>query len=79
MNRNEISDRVAAEIVSLCGERQITEISNLKTELGLDSLSLVTLIVRLEDTFHIVFDEGDLDPGMLISVGNLIDLVEKTL
>lgn len=60
-----------------CG--QIEEGDELKKDLGLDSLSLVSVIVGLEDSFNILFDDSDLDPGLLITVKNLVSLVGKHL
>ena len=47
----------------------------LKEDLGLDSLSLVGVIVGLEEAFGITFDDGDLDPERLVTVQNILDLM----
>jgi acyl carrier protein len=49
----------------------------LNRDLGLDSLNLVELIVRLEEQFNIVINESDLTPSNLQTVGNVYSLVEK--
>lgn len=49
----------------------------LKEDLGLDSLSLVCLIVDFEEALGILFDEGDLSPDALITAGDMLDLLEK--
>lgn len=49
----------------------------LKGDLGLDSLKMVELIVALEDEFNIEFDESDLDPKALETVGSIYALANK--
>lgn len=58
----------------------INEISTemvLSDDLGIDSLKMVELLVKLEDEFHIELDETDLDPSALICVSDIINLVNK--
>lgn len=57
----------------------ITSDMKLNEDLGFDSLSLVELIVDLEDRFDIEIDESDLDPGQLKTVGQIYSLVDKYL
>ena len=57
----------------------ITSGMKLSEDLGFDSLSLVELIVDLEDRFDILIDESDLDPGQLKTVGQIYSLVDKYL
>lgn len=60
------SDKIAADM-------------KLSEDLGFDSLSLVELIVDLEDRFDIEIDESDLDPRQLKTVGQIYSLVYKYL
>ena len=57
----------------------IAEDMKLSEDLGFDSLSLVELIVDLEERFDIEIDESDLDPGHLKTVGQIYTLVDKYL
>lgn len=50
---------------------------SLKEELGIDSLSLVNVLVQLEETFDITMDISDLSPENLKTIGDLYMLVEK--
>jgi len=50
----------------------------LKFDLGFDSLTLVNLIIDIEDTFGIVFDDSLLDPSTINSIGELISLVNRS-
>jgi len=47
------------------------------SEIGIDSLKKVELIINLEDELNIKFDDGDLDPGKLVTVKNILELTEK--
>ena len=55
----------------------ITADMNLSDDLGFDSLSLVELIVDLEDRFNIEIEESDLDPAQIKTVGQVYALVDK--
>lgn len=67
-------EQVISETV---GGDSITAELELKTDIGLDSLSLVTVIVGLEEKFGIEFNESDLDPSKIIRVQDLVELVGK--
>ena len=43
----------------------------------MDSLSLVAVIVGLEEKFGIEFNESDLDPSKIVRVQDLVELVGK--
>lgn len=47
----------------------------LKDDLGMDSLSVVELIVDLEEAFDVEIDESDLNPEELQTVGQIYELV----
>lgn len=51
--------------------------SLLKEDLGIDSLKLVQLIISLEEDFKFVFDESDLNPSNIKTVGDLYRLLKK--
>ena len=70
--------RDVEEVISeTVGGDNITAEQELKTDIGLDSLSLVAVIVGLEEKFGIEFDESDLDPSKIIRVQDLVELVGK--
>lgn len=48
-------------------------------ESGVDSLSLVTIIVSVEEEFGITFSDDDLQPENLKSLLGLVELTEKYL
>ena len=76
-------DNTKAVINSILTEKRffdtIAADMKLSEDLGFDSLSLVELIVDLEDRFNIEIDESDLDPGQLKTVGQIYTLVDKYL
>lgn len=74
-----IFDGIKEVIEEINGCNDIGLESDLKVDLGLDSLSLVSVIVELENKFNIAFDDSDLDPGVILKVQDLVSLVEKTL
>ncbi len=64
-------------IIQTAGEIGVNMEDNLKTDIGLDSLSLVGVIVGIEEKLGIMFDESDLDPVQLQTVKDLVMLAEK--
>jgi len=48
-------------------------------DLGIDSLSIVEILVILEDKFGVEFDDSQLNPDELTTVKNVIDLVGRHL
>lgn len=55
----------------------ISEEKRLKEDLGYDSLTLVDLIINIEDRLGTTFDISDLDPNNLILVKDVILLIDK--
>ena len=73
----DIFRNVEEVICEIIGGEHITADQKLKIDLGLDSLSLVAVVVGLEEKFGIEFNESDLDPDTIIRVQDLVDLVGK--
>lgn len=72
-----IEEQVKDLLSKLTGEAEITSEKNLQTDLYMDSLSLVTMLVEIEDRFKIELDESDMNPLNLLTVSNVVDLVSK--
>lgn len=49
----------------------------MQDDIGLDSLGLVTLLIELEDAFSITLDESDMNPFELLTVMDVIDMVNE--
>ena len=70
-------EKVVAVLHELCGADKIQPDNQLQTDLGLDSLGMVTLLIALEEEFHIVWDESDLNPFALQKVQDVVTLVNR--
>ena len=73
----EFFDKVCVILSELSGIETICLEHELQSDLGLDSLQMVTLLMLLEENFQIVLDESDMNPFDLINVRNVVGLVEK--
>ena len=72
-----IKTQVAEILEDLCVEK-ITDTSlHLVSDLALDSLHMVMLLVMIEDVFDIELDESDMNPFELVTVKDVINLVAK--
>ncbi len=76
-NCKENEKKVIELIEDLC---MITIEDNTKTltdDLALDSLRMVMLLILLEEEFGIELDESDMNPFVLNTVQDVIDLISK--
>lgn len=77
MNIEVIKTQVIGILEDLCTEK-ITDTSlDLVSDLALDSLQMVMLLVMIEDVFEIELDESDMNPFKLRTVNDVINLVSK--
>ena len=77
MNREEIKERIAKIAEETIGA--YLEEDEPLMESGVDSLSLVTLVVSIEEAFGVAFLDDDLQPENLRTLSSLISLTEKYL
>lgn len=75
----DIFRKVEEVICDTVGGENVAADQELKADIGLDSLSLVAVIVGLEEKLGVEFNESDLNPGKIIRVQDLVELVEKYL
>ena len=73
----DVQERVFNIIHELSGAEDISLDSSLQGEIYLDSLSMVTLLIMVEEGFNIVLDESDMNPFDLITVNDVVNLVQK--
>ncbi len=73
----ELEEKVYKVLEEISGVKKPSKTDRLQEDLVFDSLGMVTLLVGLEDEFGIEFDESDLNPFDLKTVGEVVDLVEK--
>lgn len=72
-----IKEQVFDIIKSLSAVEKINPSDSLQEDIGMDSLGLVMLLFSIEDSFSIELQESDMNPYDLITVGDVIELVEK--
>ena len=58
---------------------EVSERTGLITDLGLDSIGVLQLILGLERTFDVSIQNHELDSEVLSQMGNLITLVGKKI
>lgn len=73
----EIFDKVCVILSELGGTQTICLEHELQSDLALDSLQMVTLLMMLEENFQITLNESDMNPFDLINVQHVVNLVEK--
>ncbi len=80
-NEKEQMTDLAKEVVKLLEDLVLVPVEGLDkkliADLAMDSLRLVLLLVNLEETFHIELDESDMNPFLLITVRDVVNLVDK--
>ena len=55
-------DKVKQILSELSGIEDIHEDNQLQSDLGLDSIQLVSLLIMIEESFDIILDESDMNP-----------------
>lgn len=72
-----VFEKVAEILKSMSGENKVSSEDGLENDLALDSLALVNLLLDIESEFKIELNESDLNPFDLITVGDVVELVER--
>ena len=68
--------KIIAQIKNACALKEKITLKSKFTELSIDSLSFIELIVRIEDEFNITFSDDELDINLYPSVKEFINLVK---
>lgn len=79
MDTSSVFDKTAEIIYETSGASGFTAEASLKEDCGLDSLSLVTVIIKLEQAYGIRFRDSDLEPSAITYVDDLVKLTEGYL
>lgn len=74
-----VTEQVSELMKELTGAEEVCLTDSLQGTLSMDSLSLVTLLVELEDRFQIELKETDMNPSDLTTVSDVVNLVTKYL
>lgn len=64
-------------IKDISGCNEINDNMSLENDLGLDSLNRIMLIINIEEKTGITFEATDMNPEELLTVGNIVNLLEK--
>ncbi len=73
----QIEESVKSILSELSGEENIQNEATLQDDLAMDSLSMVSLLIGIEDVFEIELNEADMNPFALGTVQDVVNLVEK--
>lgn len=77
MKQRQLQEQVNQILQQQSPLKTFTSQMALEGDLGFDSLSLVSLVVALEESFRLTLDVADLDPERFHTVQDLYDLAEK--
>ena len=72
-----IKEKVFEIIKDISEKEEIQETDSLETDVGLDSLKMVMLLISIEERFAIELDESDMNPFDLQTINDVVKLVEK--
>ena len=80
MTRTEIIDKLKEIILQATGNDPssldgCTEASNLTTDLGMNSIALLFVVIAIEETFDICFEEDSV--ADFKTVGDVVDYIEN--
>lgn len=64
-------------LVKLSGKESVSNEDELQTDLMLDSLNMVTMLIDIEEAFAIQLQEDDMNPYDLRTVNDVIQLAKK--
>ena len=73
----EIENRVIEILKELSSKPDIDLTQILMEDLNLDSLLLVSLLIQIEDEFGLELEESDMNPFDLVTVEDVVNLVNK--
>ena len=73
--------KITKEVIDLAYDIALVEVleeDDLK-EFGIDSITLVSLIVEIEMKYNITFSEDDLNPDNLTTIKNIVEMMGNYL
>ncbi len=72
-----VEEKIKNILSGLSGVEYFYNETILQNELLLDSLSMIMMIIEIEDEFQIRLDEDDMNPYYLETVQDVIDMVGR--
>ncbi len=77
--QDRIKDLIVEKVLVGVNPEEISNDSELVSELGLDSIQIIGLIGGLEEEFDLVLEDDDLDFELFSTINNLAKLVDGKL
>lgn len=77
MKSLDVAERTLSMLMDFSSLEQISRDDSLAEDLGLDSLSMVSLLVLIEEEFGFELRESDMNPTELQTAGDVIRLVQR--
>ena len=74
---NETQVKVTEILLELAALEEVSLSASLTTDLALDSLKMVMILIQIEDAFGIELQESDMNPFLLKTGEDIVALVEK--
>ena len=74
-----LEEKIREILFELSGMEITDNNASLQVDLALDSLTMVMLLIEIEEEFGIELEESDMNPFELNTVQEIIDLVSKYL
>ena len=79
MTRSEIIEKLKYTYTMICAPDEdldaLSEDADLRTDLGLSSIGMLYLVIAVEETFNIRFD--DVQMGSFVTVKDVVDFIER--
>ena len=80
LSRNEIIEKLKNVLVEMDPKNaqkveNVTDNTKLLTDLGIDSVSMLYLVIAVEETFDIYFDSDE----QFVTVGQVVDYIQSKL
>lgn len=80
LSRKEIQDKLKEVLLNADPQKKdilpsITDSSSLNVDLGLTSVGMLFLVIVMEETFDVTFDDAGL--GDFKTFGDIVDFIEK--
>lgn len=73
--REAIYTQVYAILHEICPKALVTDRTDLVGDLGIDSVAMMSLILRVEGQFGVMLGGKEMEAGVLKTAGNLVDFI----
>ena len=77
LKQTETVERTVCQLLKLEGGEDGSV--RLREDLGVDSLTMVDLVIDLEDRLGVEFTDADLDPSVLLTLDDLYQMIARRL